>query len=126
MSQIAAADIGGMGPTAIAIARALSLEILYIADEQHGRILKYNAHTGARLAGFGTTGFGDDQFNRLYGLVIDPATRDLFVAERGNGRVQRITNAGAFVLKWGEHRTATGSPQGFFNEPIGIAADADG
>lgn len=126
VSQITAADIGGMGPTAIAIDRTLSPEILYVADEQHGRILKFNAHTGARLAVFGSAGFGDGQFNRPYGLAIDPATRDLYVAERGNGRVQRITNTGAFVLKWGEHSTAAGTPQGFFNEPIGIVADPDG
>ncbi len=120
------ADLGGMGPTAVAVDRTLTPEILYIADEQNGRILKFNASTGARLAVLGSTGFGDGQFNRPYGIAIEPATRDLYVAERGNGRVQRITNTGAYVMKWGEYSATPNSAQGFFNEPIGVAAAADG
>lgn len=126
VGEIKAADIGGMGPTAVAVDRTLSPALLYIADEQSGRILKYNAETGARIAVYGSVGYAPGQFNRPYGIAIDPVSHDLYVAERGNGRVQRITNNGVPVLTWGEYRAEPNSAQGYFNEPIGIAADADG
>lgn len=124
--EIKASDIGGMGPTAVAIDHTLSPQLLYIADEQNGRILKYNAETGARLAVYGSAGYAPGQFNRPYGIAIDPISHDLYVAERGNGRVQRITNTGVSVLTWGEYRSEPNTAQGYFNEPIGVAADADG
>jgi sugar lactone lactonase YvrE len=114
-----------MGPTGVAVDTVGGTTFLYVCDETGGRILKFNADTGVRVAAFGTVGTGDGQFNRPYGIAIDPASRDLYISERDNGRVQRVTNTGAFVMKWGTPGSA-GSPQGNFDQPIGIAADAAG
>ncbi|MEO5959075.1 MAG: hypothetical protein ABIZ49_03915 [Opitutaceae bacterium] len=114
-----------MGPVGMAVDQVGGTTFLYVCDETGGRILKFNADTGVRVAAFGTVGTGDGEFNRPYGIAIDPVSRDLYVSERDNGRVQRITNTGAFVMKWGTPG-GTGSPQGNFDQPIGIAADAAG
>jgi len=57
-----------------------------------------------------------------YGIAIDPVSHDLFIAERGNHRIQRITNQGVFVVMWG----TKGTDNGYFDGPLGIAADASG
>ena len=115
-------DIGRLGPTGLAVDTEGGTTVVYVADEVYGRIIKFDAATGARLAVYGETGTGELQFNRPFGIAIDPATHDLFVAERGNNRVQRITNQGAFVTKWG----VLGTGAGEFDAPVGIAVDAAG
>jgi hypothetical protein len=114
-----------MAPTGMAVDTVGGVRVLYVCDETGGRILKFDAATGARIGAFGHVGTGDGEFNRPYGIAIDPATHDLYITERDNGRVQRVTSAGAFVMKWGAPG-GIGSPQGNFNNPIGIAADASG
>ena len=111
-----------MAPTGMAVDTVGGVRVLYVCDETGGRILKFDAETGARIGAFGHVGTGDGEFNRPYGIAIDPATHDLYITERDNGRVQRVTSAGAFVMKWGAPG-GIGSPQGNFNNPIGIAAD---
>jgi sugar lactone lactonase YvrE len=114
-----------MAPTGMAVDTVGGVRVLYVCDETGGRILKFDAETGARIGAFGHVGTGDGEFNRPYGIAIDPATHDLYITERDNGRVQRVTSAGTFVMKWGAPG-GIGSPQGNFNNPIGIAADASG
>jgi hypothetical protein len=122
VAEITDNDIGRVGPTGMAIDTVGGVTYLYASDQNHGRIVKYNLATGARVAVLGTNGNGPGQFNAPYGIAIDPATHDLYVAERANFRVQRITNQGQFVMAWGAYGTADGQ----FNQPVGIAADAAG
>lgn len=117
-----AAGSGGLGPTGQAFATESGTAFLYVADHPRGRILKLDAATGAVVATLGTQGNGSGQFNQPYGIAIEPTTGDLYVAERGNHRVQRITKTGTFVLAWG----GAGAAQGQFSEPIGVALDAAG
>jgi DNA-binding beta-propeller fold protein YncE len=129
------------GPTGMALDTVAGVTYLYVADEAHGNVLKLNAATGTTVATFGSGGQGDQpgQFGRPYGIAVDPATHDLYVTERLNGRVQRINSTtGASVFLWGTNDAGfntTGqnvnpanptSPQGHFQEPIGVAADASG
>lgn len=116
------ADIGRIGPVGLAIDSNSTSSVLYVADDPNGRIVKIDLATGNRLAAWGQTGNGQLQFNRPYGVAVDPATHDIYVTERDNHRVQRITNNGAFVMGWGTPGTAPGQ----FYQPIGIAADANG
>ena len=115
-------DIERIGPTGVALDTVGGATYLYVADQPFGRILKIDPATGNRLAAWGQTGNGPLEFNNPFGIAIDPASHDLYIAERGNNRVQRITNTGAFVMGWGE----TGTAPGQFAAPIGIAADANG
>ncbi len=115
-------DIGRLGPTGLALDANGASPVLYVADQRFGRIVKYDANTGQRLAAYGQTGNGPVEFNNPFGVAIEPTTRDLYVAERGNNRVHRITNAGQFVMGWG----IGGTEPGQFRSPIGIAADAAG
>jgi sugar lactone lactonase YvrE len=116
------ADIGRIGPTGMAIDTIGGVQYLYVADDPLGRIIKINLATGARVAVWGGTGTADGQFNAPYGIAVDPVSHDLYIAERGNHRISRITSSGTFVLKWG----ILGTDAGYFDQPVGIAADATG
>jgi hypothetical protein len=122
LAEVADNDIGRIGPTGLALDVVAGVQYLYVSDQNHGRIIKYNLATGARVAVWGTTGNANLQFNSPYGIAIDPVTHDLFIAERGNHRIQRITNQGAFVMTWGIKGTANGE----FDAPLGVAVDAAG
>ncbi len=115
-------DIGRIGPTGMALDVIAGTPYLYVSDQNNGRIIKYNLNTGTRLAAWGSVGGGQLQFNSPYGIAIDPITHDLLIAERGNHRIQRITNQGAFVTAFGSKGTANGQ----FDGPLGIAMDAAG
>jgi len=122
VAEWAAADIGRIGATGLALDTVGGTTYLYVADQNHGRIIKFNAATGTRVAVWGSTGTADGEFNSPFGIAIDPASHDLYIAERGNNRISRITNNGLFVMKWG----VAGQGAGEFNGPIGVAADAAG
>ncbi|PTX91776.1 SMP-30/gluconolactonase/LRE family protein [Opitutus sp. ER46] len=115
-------DIGRIGPTGLALDTSGSTTLLYVADQPGGRILKIDAATGARLAVWGQTGNGPLEFNSPYGVAVDPVSHDIYVAERTNHRIQRLTANGVFVMGWGE----LGTEPGKFDGPIGVAADAQG
>ena len=117
----AAAD-GGVGPVGLALATEDGTAFLYVADQPRGRILKLNATTGAVVATLGRQGNANGELNSPYGIAFDPASGDLYVAERGNNRISRMTKTGAFVLAWGSPGTANGQ----FREPVGVAVDASG
>lgn len=70
--------------------------------EGHGqgrnRIIKFNAR-GQYLMEFGGTGSGPVQFNQPHGLAMDSQGR-LFVADRGNNRIQILDQNGRFIAEW--------------------------
>jgi DNA-binding beta-propeller fold protein YncE len=53
---------------------------------------------------WGSTGFGNGQFNNLKAIAVDSAG-NVFVTELGLGnshsRIQKFTNDGKFITKWG-------------------------
>lgn len=122
LAEWSAAANGGVSPTGIALATEAGATYLYASDHPRGRILKFDTATGAVSATLGAPGAGNGQFSQPYGIARDPASGDLYIAERGNHRVQRITSSGSFVMAWGSQ----GAGQGQFNEPIGVAVDAAG
>ncbi len=122
IAEWAEADIGRLGPTGLALDTVGNATYLYVADENHGRVLKFDLAAGRRVAMWGVTGEGQVEFNRPFGLAVDPVSHDLYIAERANRRIHRITNSGTYVMSWGQLGTGPGQ----FNEPIGVAADAAG
>ena len=70
--------------------------------EGHGqgrnRIIKFNSR-GEYLFEWGSTGDGPGQFNQPHGLTMDSQGR-LFVADRGNDRIQIFDANGRFLDMW--------------------------
>lgn len=122
VAEWAEADIGRMGPTGLAIDTIGGVKYLYAADSTFGRIIKFNLATGQRVQVIGTTGFGPVEFNAPYGVAVDPVSHDIYVAERQNRRIHRVTANGTFVMAWG----SPGTGDNEFAAPVGVAADAAG
>ena len=108
-------------PTGIAIN---SGDTIYIADRLNERVQAFNL-SGTFLFQFGgTAGSGDGEFasnNGPVDLDFDDAG-NVVVVDRGNARVQKFTNKGVFMGKFG----SSGSGASNFNQPNGITVAPDG
>jgi sugar lactone lactonase YvrE len=69
----------------------------------------------------GIGGSGDGQLNSPHDVAVD-ASGNVFVADRGNSRIQKFTNTGTFMTKWG----SSGSGDGQFDSPYNVAVNAAG
>ena len=124
-------DVGK--PTGLTFEKHDGVKYLYVSDHNAGRVFRYNLNDGTRTQ-IGFPGRTDGLFTWPDAIAIDPATRDLYIADRMLHRVTRITQSGAFVMKWGDSGTLTnrfghpnaGSAPGQFNGPQGLAIDAAG
>ncbi len=121
------ADYGGAAlSNAGAVAVAAGSGWVYVADTNHNRILVYGpegalrAKWGANGAD-GTAGSGSGQFNRPSGIAID-SSGDIYVADRGNNRIVKLSPTGEVLTEWGSAGTADGR----FHAPSGVALDAAG
>jgi hypothetical protein len=56
----------------------------------------------------GSAGSAAGQLSSPAGLAVNATTGDLYVADRGNNRVEQFTSAGAFVRAWGYDVVQTG------------------
>lgn len=114
-----------LGPVGVAVDGAGNV---YVADAGNSRIQKFNA-TGTFTAAWGTEGPGNGQFMGLSGIAVD-AAGNVYVTDTGEDpdtgqttdRVQKFTSSGTFVRAWG----STGTPNGYFVAPAGIATDGAG
>lgn len=69
---------------------------------------------------FGSEGSGSGQFKSPVGIAVNDSTHDVYVADRGNKRVEEFNSTGSAVL--GEFN-GSAAPTGPFAEPTGIAVD---
>jgi len=82
---------------------------------------------GANLYEFvtkwGSIGTGDGQFGTSgpYGIAVD-ISGNVYVADTGNGRIQKFNSNGVFLAKWGSY----GNGDGQFSSPWGITVDNSG
>jgi DNA-binding beta-propeller fold protein YncE len=88
-------QIEGMAPSGLAVD---SNGNVFVAASQNF-ILKYTGN-GVLLTQWGGGGANDGAFNGPSGIAVD-AGGNVYVADRFNGRVQKFTNDGVFVTKWG-------------------------
>jgi len=96
---------------------------LYVSDQNNGRIIKYNLATGARIAAWGVrTGMAISSSTVPMAIAIDPSRTTCSSPNAATIAIQRITNQGVFVVMWG----TKGTDNGYFDGPLGIAADASG
>ncbi len=100
---------------------------VWVADSKNNRIQEFTSG-GAFLAKWGGSGVSgvsssaaDGKFSRPYDLDFD-AEGSMWVADRNNHRIQRMTTAGTYLSKLGTQ----GLDIGQFNFPSGIAVDGAG
>jgi sugar lactone lactonase YvrE len=99
---------------------------VFVSDMVDNRIQKFTSD-GTYLLQWGSLGGGDGQFYYANGVLVDPAG-DVYVAHGfhsstpGYTRIQKFTNDGTFILKWGSR----GSGDGQFYNPSGLAMDSEG
>jgi DNA-binding beta-propeller fold protein YncE len=70
---------------------------------------------------WGTAGTGPGQFSTPIGVAVGP-DGSVYIADRGNSRVQKFTGDGQFLLEWGTAGTGVGQ----FHSCTGVAVDAQG
>jgi tripartite motif-containing protein 71 len=95
---------------------------IFVVDSGNDRIEKFDTNTNFVTA-FGTTGNGDGQLNQPLGVGIDK-NNNIFVADTNNDRILKFTNSG---LPAGNPQTvigATGTGNGQFIFPAGVAFDS--
>ncbi|GAA3973378.1 NHL repeat-containing protein [Mucilaginibacter dorajii] len=108
---------------------------IYVADFSNNMIRKITpGGVVSTLAGSGTAGYDDGtganaSFNNPRGLVFG-ADGNLYVADRGNNLIRKVTTAGVVTTFAGNRAAAqvdnlTGTSASF-NKPSGIAVDASG
>lgn len=63
---------------------------LYVLDTGHNKVQVWNRLTGLYIGSYGSTGSGNGQFQRPYGMALDPrsGTNRFAIADQGNFRVQ--------------------------------------
>ena len=89
---------------------------VYVADSYNHRVRVYAKQEGGGYQlhdTWGTYGQEDGQFSSPEGIVVAP-DGSVYVADTGNGRIQKFTAGGAYSGEWG----APG--------PTGLTIDADG
>jgi len=106
---------------------------IYVGDFRNNRIRKITGSTVVTFAGDGMDGFKDGpgvtaQFTRPQGVAVD-ALGNVYVADRGNHRIRKITKDGTVTTIAGDgtpgFKNGTGVNAQFYF-PSGIAVDASG
>jgi DNA-binding beta-propeller fold protein YncE len=105
---------------------------LYVADSANNRIQKFDSQGRfltrfGRNLGDGSAGSARGEFRDPRGLATDLAG-NLYVADHGNNRVQKLTASGSFLQVWGRNGgdTSSGRGPGEFRHPRGVAVDRAG
>jgi DNA-binding beta-propeller fold protein YncE len=125
----------GLGPGEFNHPRGVTtdgLGDLFVADSASNRIEKFGpdgrfqARFG-RNGGDGSAGRARGEFNDPRGLATDPAG-NLYVADHGNNRVQKLDSDGRFLAVWGRNGGEGSSGRGAaqFTRPRGVAVDSTG
>jgi peptidylamidoglycolate lyase len=107
-------------PTDVAVLKDGSF---FVSDGyKNTRVAKFAAD-GSFLLTWGTPGAGPGQFKVPHGITVDPSGR-IFVADRGNSRLQAFDESGRFLAEW--HDPEWGRPYAIAFDAKGKAYIADG
>ena len=95
----------------------------YVSDGyENTRVLRFDPE-GRFLYQWGKPGRGSGEFDLPHGIALDKAGR-VYVADRGNARIQVFDSAGLFIADW--HSAAIGRPYGVAVSPDGTVFTVDG
>ena len=102
---------------------------IYVVDKVNSRIQKFSP-SGKHLASVGKKGNGELEFDWPKSISIHPRTKNVYVTEANNYRVQILKPDLTFVHKFGavdkEGKPRMGTGSGEFNIPLGVAFDKAG
>jgi sugar lactone lactonase YvrE len=112
---------------------------VFVADTDNQRIRRVDKATGqiTTVAGTGTSGFSGDggaavgaQLDDPYGMALD-AGGNLYIADRDNNRIRRVSAAGIITTVAGNGALGFGGDGGAatgarLNRPAGVAVDGSG
>jgi DNA-binding beta-propeller fold protein YncE len=122
-SNVYAAEPQFQNPRGVAVDSSGNV---YVVDGGNNRIQKFS-NTGVfiRMWGSHCDIFGGNecngQFDQPRGIAVD-SSGNVFVADSGNNRIEKFSNTGNFIRKWGSQ----GSGNGQFNHPDNVAVDSSG
>jgi hypothetical protein len=71
---------------------------------------------------FGSEGSGDGQFIEPAGVAVNDTTKDVYVVDKGNNRVEYFSSVGVYAGQF----NGTATPAKSFSEPEAIAVDDSG
>jgi DNA-binding beta-propeller fold protein YncE len=105
---------------------------VYVTDAEYysnDRVLKFDS-TGGYITTWGTTGYANNDFNLPHGIAVD-SSGYVYVVNTGNNRVQKFDSTGGYITSWGSLGSSrfgsnSGSGNGQFDNPQGIAVDSSG
>lgn len=69
---------------------------------------------------FGSEGAGPGQFSEPAGVAVNDVTHDVYVVDRGNGRVEEFNSTGSVLLA---EFNGSAAPTGALSQPSEIAVD---
>jgi tripartite motif-containing protein 71 len=95
--------------------------LLYAVDRDGNRIQVFYKN-GTFQFTFGQKGNADGEFLVPYGLDVDHAG-NVWVADRGNHRIQKFDSQGNFILKFGNNDGSPSSEPGKFDNPRHVEVD---
>jgi len=109
---------------------------LYIADLANQRVRQVSNGVITTLAGDGVVGFGGDggaaplgRLNSPFGVAVD-STGSVFIADRDNNRVRKVSNGVITTVAGGGTQGFSGdggpATSALLNNPFGVAVDAAG
>jgi YD repeat-containing protein len=82
-------------------ARRMTLAVLVVLCAFGCVLVVGVGSAGAVVSQFGGEGEGAGQIEDPKGIAVDQATGDVYLLDRGNGRVDEFTAEGTFVMAWG-------------------------
>jgi RHS repeat-associated protein len=97
---------------------------VWVADTGNNRIQQFSS-TGTYINQFGSLGSGTSQFSSPTGIAMKGTEGIIYVADRGNNRIQVIIAGEGGYLPWFRFGTS-GSGNGQLSAPEGVTVDASG